>query len=205
MGNCIDHGSDSKEVVRLLLGLVGRCTLVPLQGDHEERFLDALGCQDDLRSWLSLGGEQTLRSYGVDHPRRMPRLHCSFLNSFKDRHETETHLFVHASYQADLPLDRQPVAVLRRKSLDAERPGPHGSGKVAVVGHTPQKSGEILDLGHLVCIDTYCHGGGWLTALDVSSGRWWQANEKGEMREGRLASAGVAAESGQVADPSAPS
>jgi serine/threonine protein phosphatase 1 len=55
------------------------------------------------------------------------------------------------------------------------------------VGHTPQKTGEVLDIGHLVCIDTHCHGGEWLTALDVGSGHWWQANERGEVREGRLA------------------
>ena len=28
-------------------------------------------------------------------------------------------------------------------------PGPHYSGKVAIVGHTPAKNGHILDLGHL--------------------------------------------------------
>ena len=32
------------------------------------------------------------------------------------------------------------------------------------------KEGEILDLGFLVCIDTNCARGGWLTALDVGSG-----------------------------------
>src|SRR5262249_51615265 len=95
----------------------------------------------------------------------------------------------HAGYQPDLTLDRQPGSVLRRRSSEDEWPGPHVSGKVAVVGHTPQKSGAILDLGHLVCIDTNCHGGGWLTALDVGSGRYWQANEQGQVREGRLASA----------------
>jgi serine/threonine protein phosphatase 1 len=79
--------------------------------------------------------------------------------------------------------------MLRWKSLDDEMPRPHYTGKVAVVGHTPQKYGEILDRGHLVCIDTFCHGGGWLTALDVRSRHWWQANEKGEMRQGMLASA----------------
>jgi serine/threonine protein phosphatase 1 len=50
------------------------------------------------------------------------------------------------------------------------------------VGHTPQKSGEVLDLGYLKCIDTYCHGGGWLTALEVGTGKVWQANLAGEMR-----------------------
>ena len=59
----------------------------------------------------------------------------------------------------------------------------HGcSGKIAIVGHTPQKHGDILDLGYLKCIDTFCHGGGWLTALDVDAGRVWQANMAGQMR-----------------------
>jgi hypothetical protein len=88
--------------------------------------------------------------------------------------------------------------------FDTEQPGAHFTSKVAVVGHTPQKTGEILDLGHLVCIDTYCQGGDWLTALDVDSGQYWQANEKGEVREGRLANAmDVAAAGGPGADPSA--
>jgi serine/threonine protein phosphatase 1 len=186
LGNCIDHGPDSQGVVRLLLDLVGHCTLVPLKGDHEEKFLDALEGRDDYRAWQQAGGGQTLRSYGINHPRDMPRLHLTFLNSFQEHYETATHLFVHAGYQEEVPLHGQSGAVLRRASPDAERPGRHMSGKVAVVGHTPQRSGEPLDLGHLICIDTHCHAGGWLTALDVGTGRWWQANEQGQVREGKL-------------------
>jgi serine/threonine protein phosphatase 1 len=187
LGNYIDRGPNSQEVVRLLLAQVRRCTLVPLKGDREKMFLAGWECRDEFLAWRESGGEQTLRSYGVEHPRAVPRLHCSFLNGCEDYFESETHIFVPAGYLADLPLQSQPGAVLRRQSLDTERPGPHVSGKVAVVGHTPQKSGEILDLGHLLCIDTNCHGGGWLTAVDVGSGHWWQANEKGEVREGALA------------------
>ncbi len=47
--------------------------------------------------------------------------------------------------------------------------GAHVNGKRAVVGHTHDRGGEIFDVGHLICIDTYCYGGGWLTALDVDS------------------------------------
>jgi serine/threonine protein phosphatase 1 len=57
-------------------------------------------------------------------------------------------------------------------------PGHHCSGKTVIVGHTPQKSGEVLDLGHLVCIDTFCCGGGWLTAMDLGTGEILQANQK---------------------------
>jgi serine/threonine protein phosphatase 1 len=51
-------------------------------------------------------------------------------------------------------------------------------------GHTSQKGGEVLDLGHLKCIDTCCYGGGWLTAFDVHTGEVWQADRDGKMREG---------------------
>jgi serine/threonine protein phosphatase 1 len=62
-------------------------------------------------------------------------------------------------------------------------PGPHESGKNAVVGHTSHKDGEELELGHLICIDTYCWGGGWLTALDVASGQIWQVDRDGRTRQ----------------------
>jgi serine/threonine protein phosphatase 1 len=48
--------------------------------------------------------------------------------------------------------------------------------------HTPQVSGAVLDLGFLVCLDTDCSRGGWLTALDVGTGELVQANERGELR-----------------------
>ncbi|HJT79180.1 MAG TPA: hypothetical protein VJ739_18430 [Gemmataceae bacterium] len=65
---------------------------------------------------------------------------------------------------------------------DAQTARPHCSGKVAVVGHTPQRGGEILDLGFLACIDTNCHRGGWLTALEVHTGQVWQADGRGRVR-----------------------
>ena len=61
-------------------------------------------------------------------------------------------------------------------------PAPHVSGKTAIVGHTSQKTGEVLDFGYLTCIDTYCYGGGWLTAFDATSGRFWQFDQQGKSR-----------------------
>ena len=71
---------------------------------------------------------------------------------------------------------------LRWEFLEPHRQCPHFSGKRVVVGHTPQVSGEILDLGFLICIDTDCSRGGWLTALDVETGRVVQADQRGDMR-----------------------
>ena len=47
----------------------------------------------------------------------------------------------------------------------------------ALMGHTPQP--DILDLGHLICLDTGCCNGGWLTAFDVKSRHCWQVDERG--------------------------
>jgi serine/threonine protein phosphatase 1 len=68
-----------------------------------------------------------------------------------------------------------------------DHPPPHESGKIMVCGHTPQASGRPLDIGHAICIDTQAYKpSGWLTCLDVASGRYWQANQQGETREGWL-------------------
>ena len=98
-------------------------------------------------------------------------------------YETETHFFVHASYLPDLPLDLQPPDVLRWQSLKYKVPEPHVSGKIAIVGHTVQKDGQVLDLGYLKCIDTGCYCGGWLTAMEIPSGRVWQADAEGRPRK----------------------
>ena len=68
------------------------------------------------------------------------------------------------------------------RSLD-NLPRRHISKKMAVLGHTPQMNGEVLDLEYLVCIDTGCGFGGRLTALEVISNRvtgsCWQVDELG--------------------------
>ena len=74
--------------------------------------------------------------------------------------------------------------MLRWESLRDTIPGPHRSGKTVIAGHTSQKGGEILDLGHLKYIDTDCCSGGWLTALDVDTAQVWQANREGELCRG---------------------
>jgi serine/threonine protein phosphatase 1 len=79
-------------------------------------------------------------------------------------------------------MDEQPVMMLRWESLRETTPGPHESGKTVIAGHTSQKNVEILGLGHVKVIDTYCYGGGWLTALDVRTDEVWQADREGNLR-----------------------
>ncbi len=194
LGDYVNRGPDSRGVLERLIELERRCKLVPILGNHDEMLRGLLaqaraGRLPSIISWLGMGGDPTLASYGARRGSiigadlaQIPPEHDEFLGRCRDYYETDAHLFVHAQYEPDLPMADQPSEVLRWESLRDVIPGPHVSGKRAIVGHSSQKSGEVLNLGHLVCIDTYCYGGGWLTALDVHTDELWQVNRRGELR-----------------------
>jgi serine/threonine protein phosphatase 1 len=187
LGDAVDRGPDSRDVVGQLMALRERCQVVCILGNHEQMLLDALDGRMPLQEWLVHGGAQTLDSYGQGAGlNALDPTHIEFIRTWGDVHETESHFFAHGNYLATRPLNRQPWRDLRWQSLKWHTPAAHVSGKTAVLGHTSNKQGEILNLGHLVCIDTYCHGGKWLTALDAASGRVWQANEFRELRTAEL-------------------
>lgn len=151
--------------------------------------LDALRDGATLEKWLTCGGAATLRSYGWAPGglrRRLadwiPVAHQTFLHSGRAYCETASHIFVHAGFVPELAMDHQPVLALRWRVTDGATARPHCSGKVAVVGHTPQLSCQPLNLGFLICIDTNTARGGPLTALDVNNGRVWQADRFGKLR-----------------------
>jgi serine/threonine protein phosphatase 1 len=147
--------------------------LLNVYDGHTELYID----------WLMYGGNATLESYDTLQPEDIPSDHIAFLRSCRLYHESKHHFYVHGNYRAELPLDAQPRQTLLWESLNLRQPGPHCSGKTAIVGHTSQKTGEILDLGYLKCIDTWCYGDGWLTAIDVESGEVWQADKNGAARD----------------------
>jgi len=182
LGDYINRGPNSKGVIERLINLSHQCRLVPLLGNHDQMLLDARSGLHRT-TWIGMGGLATLHSYGTGRDLNfIPDEHYEFLKECLDYYETDTHIFVHASYLPNSPMDEQPVVKLRWESIRDMTPGPHETGKIVIVGHTSQKNGEILDLGHVKCIDTYCYGGGWLTALDVQTGEVWQADLDGKMR-----------------------
>lgn len=178
LGDYVDRGPDSRGVIDEMLELIDRCELSPLLGNHEQMLLDAFGSEEVLTFWQGVGGDETLASYGGSLD-QIPPHHNVFFRGLHRHYETDTHFFVHANYDAELSLQQQPDHLLLWEHIVHTRPGRHAFGKIAVVGHTPQGSGEVLDMDYVICIDTYCVGG---AALDVDSGQLWQANRDGELR-----------------------
>jgi serine/threonine protein phosphatase 1 len=148
--------------------------------------LRALESESALRSWLDVGGEQTLLSYPYDGTDIIDPAHVEFIRSGRDCFETDGFTFTHANCDPDLSMDRQPSLKLRWEFAQSELQRPHVSGKTVIVGHTPQLSGEVLDLGFLKVIDTDCSHGSWLTALAPRTGEVLRCNQQGESRRTRL-------------------
>ncbi|MES2790346.1 MAG: metallophosphoesterase [Planctomycetota bacterium] len=183
LGDYVDWGPDSRGVIELLMGLSKQCHLVSLLGNHEEMLLEALESDSMMRSWLNLGGEETLGSYSYEGGDDiLPTEHVEFIRGCRDFYETSTHIFVHANYDPSQPLGKTERTTLGWKFIDDNHLQMHFSGKTVVVGHTPQVSGLVLDRGVLICIDTDCSRGGWLTALEVRNRSVIQANQEGKTR-----------------------
>lgn len=189
LGDYIDRGPASREVIESLLRLKSESRTVFLHGNHEAMILDAR--EDSLKAnvWQSYGGFEALISYHAEYDQKwaevIPDSHWEFFGQTERYFETESHIFVHACLDGEAEMEDQPDWLLYWEPLD--RLEPHKSGKRIVCGHSPQRSGQILDLGFALCIDTGAVNGDWLSCLDVSSGEWWQSNEKRQTRSGSIA------------------
>jgi serine/threonine protein phosphatase 1 len=180
LGDYVDRGPDSRGAIDRLLKLSKTHHLIALRGNHDIMMLDALRGEAP-GAWWSVGGSQTLASYQGGSLADVPESHRAFLERTRDWYETQTHFFVHANVDPARPLGEQNDGLLFWEQLH-DMPLPHMSGKIMICGHTSQKTGVPLNLGHAVCIDTWVYGKGWLTCLEVRTGKIWQANQRGETR-----------------------
>ena len=182
LGDYVDRGPDSKEVVARLLELEQRYPCVFLLGNHESMFLDFLGFEGPAYfggdAFLQNGGDRTLWSYDYfDEARpvgefRLPPDHESFLLRCVLHHVEGDYLFVHAGLDRELLGESDLAYVLRRSrpedllwnrsSIDL----PHRLGCTIVYGHTPSHDFEVRwNPPFGVGIDTGAVYGGPLTAL----------------------------------------
>jgi serine/threonine protein phosphatase 1 len=180
LGDYVDRGPDSRGVIDQIIELQSRCRVVALRGNHEIMLMGVAYGGLEGKLWLESGGNATVTSYGGTLE-RIPDSHKVFLHSLRPHYETRDAIFVHACYEASKPMEQQSDEIRYWTHLAAVPP-PHCSGKRVFVGHTPQAGGMVLDLGHLVCVDTYCFGTGYLTAMNLETDEMIQVDKKGFRR-----------------------
>ena len=189
LGDLIDQGADTRDVLDRLIELKQRCSLVLIQGNHEEMLYAARESEQALRYWENCGGIATLNSYRFGGSLTdIPKEHWMLLDECRPYYETDDYIFTHANYLPDVPMPLQPGYELRWALFEPDRNAAALFWQAeSLVGHTEQVQGEILDLGFAMCIDTACWRYGWLTAVDVSTKQTWQASRWGILRDDRRA------------------
>lgn len=183
LGDYVDRGPDSRGVIERLMELEREGRHIFLRGNHEAWMMSGRHNPSMFHSWWEVGGLETMDSYGLRDIDDIPMAHWLFLQRTRLFYETKDHIFVHGS-TGEGPLETTGEHWLLWKGVYNIQP--HPSGKRVICGHASQKSGRPLDRKFAVCIDTYAHGGKWLTALEVSSNQIIQADDFGRTQSGTL-------------------
>ena len=165
LGDYIDRGPQSAGVIDYLLDLQARRPeqVIALTGNHEAIALDVIDGTVPANDWLTQGGAETLRSYGVRNAGDLPSAHLDWLRSLPLSYDDGRRFFVHAGIDPNKPFNAQRDADLiwiREPFLSDRR----DHGRLIVHGHTPTR-GRNPDLRtNRLNIDTGAVFGGPLTA-----------------------------------------
>jgi serine/threonine protein phosphatase 1 len=178
LGDYIDRGPKSRQVIDLLIERRRQCDLLFLKGNHEDWALRFLSDPTALPAWLNIGGVNTLLSYGVvptrgDDPesqhkicaalrQAMPDSHRRFIGGLVLSFTCGDFFFVHAGVRPGIPLQRQSqrdLLWIRDDFLLHEE----NFGMVVVHGHTPTYKPDIRS--NRINIDTGAYATGQLTCL----------------------------------------
>jgi serine/threonine protein phosphatase 1 len=168
IGDYIDRGPHSAEVVDYLIQLKKRVKeVIFLKGNHED-MLDKFLSGDDRFTYLLNGGQQTLDSY-LKKPVQsesfpIPSDHIEFFKSLRLYYETEEFIFVHAGLRPRTPLETQSTEDLLwiRDNFISTK---YDFGKRVIFGHTPLK--KPLVEPNKIGIDTGAVYGNALTCVQL--------------------------------------
>jgi len=184
LGDIIDRGPQSAQALELIFDLQSKSdNVILLLGNHEEAMLHALdGSVDSLRGWMGVGGDATVRSFGLEPWRRdedpvgylrrlrgvIPREWVGWLKRLPLSARSGDYFFCHAGVRPGVSLRRQlrqDLLWIREDFLDD--PAYHGA--IIVHGHSVEQAVSIRH--NRIGIDTGAYHTGVLTALYLEDTR----------------------------------
>jgi len=184
VGDYVDRGMKSRDVLDRLAANPFPTALVPLKGNHEDLFETFLQDPSIGGRWRRFGGLETLHSYGVDVGPLMrgkdyedaadalrsavPQAHLDFLASLHTALSVGRYFLCHAGVRPGIPLAQQreeDLLGIRERFLNSNA----NFGKIVVHGHTPIETPEILP--NRINIDTGAFMTGRLTCAVLEAER----------------------------------
>lgn len=185
LGDLIDRGPQSAEVVKLVMENGYKCIL----GNHEIMLLDVF-CNGSFQAeafhaWLHNGGYSTVISYG----NKIPPEHIEWISNLPLYLDLGDYWLVHAGIDPYMPIEQQnsdQFCWIRDPFHSCCTP--IFPDRTIVVGHTISftfagvKPGKIAAGNGWLSIDTgvYHHTQGWLTALELNNLIVHQVNSFGK-------------------------
>ena len=191
MGDMIDRGDKSFDVVKYLIELNQTYNCVFLKGNHEDMWINYLKNEsrmDEINMFFVNGGKATLDSYCTNiiddatgdtmkpgnglNFNDLPQSHQDFYDNLKIFHEIDDFIFVHAGMNPSYPLDEQiehDLMWIRNAFL--YYPNTICEGKTIVHGHTPMEPDELKHYHETytdrINLDSACVFGYELTCMNV--------------------------------------
>ena len=178
LGDYLDRGPSSREVVERLIKLNELNCLIALKGNHDVWLDTFIANPETFREWEPWGASATLVSYGLDlvslgapdrcaalaaeFARVLPREHADFLRNLRNHYVCGDYLFVHAGLRPRVALRDQKEADLIGIRQDFLR---HNGAfeKFVIHGHTPVEAPDVHK--HRINIDTGAYATNRLTCL----------------------------------------
>jgi serine/threonine protein phosphatase 1 len=184
LGDTIDRGTGSKEVIDYIRELAAIMTVKPIMGNHEYMMLRSLEDEDYFHIWTLNGCAKTLISFGVsrfmankrESVFQIPNEYIDFIQTWPLYEETEDFIFVHAGLD---PHAKDPLSDIHSLLYRREEDYPEDivGERRLIHGHTPVPLSSIIERlktpGVKVlnldggCVYTNYPGLGVLVALDL--------------------------------------
>jgi len=164
LGDYVDHGPNSREVIDILLETADRePNPVFLLGNHEIGLLAFLSGRLSFLEYGWMGGLSTIRSYiaKADGDVRsellaaMPNRHFEFLSKCKPFFETDEFVASHAGINPTCPQSRELTEIVLGRHTSLFENG-HRPSKLVICGHYFQATQTPFFANGVVCLNTGC-------------------------------------------------
>ncbi|MCU0416627.1 MAG: serine/threonine protein phosphatase [Cytophagaceae bacterium] len=161
LGDYIDRGPNSMGVINYIIQLQEQYIVVCLRGNHEQMMLDASRDYQLFDLWVRNGGDATLRSFGVEHIKKIPQKYVEWLEQLSYYFVTENEIYVHAGINTNIPNPFSDIeAMMWIRSFEVNPKRTHN--KYVIHGHTPtsmeniRKDIETVEKSSQLSIDNGC-------------------------------------------------
>jgi serine/threonine protein phosphatase 1 len=180
LGDYIDRGPNSKEVVDFIIDLIDTgFDVIPLCGNHEAMLMDSSGNPDLLPLWLLNSGMETMNSFGIQDINYIEKKYLDFFSGLEYYKKETSFLFVHAGFNDFVtdPFSDKHGMIWECRTLYENQ---LLRNNIIIHGHRPKRIDYVEKLisenSKVIPIDTGCvyekeQGYGILSALDVGNMR----------------------------------